>query len=258
MKKRLVVGNWKMYVTDADQAREFALGLRKRVRGLTGIDVRIAPPFPFLAELADVFASSPVAVGAQALSPYADAPHTGDVSGEMLKSVGVSFAIVGHSERRLSPQAGISGETNDMVRVSLERAAASGLAPILCVGEREREADGEHFVFIEAQLSSALKNIPKSALRKLVIAYEPVWAIGKQASDAMKPADVREMLIFIRKVLADVLDRSTALKLPILYGGSVEPDNAPALLAEGGVSGFLVGHASTKLDDFLSILRSCR
>lgn len=264
MKKRLVVGNWKMYIESPEEARAFALNLRRRARGLSGTAVYLAPPFPLLPEVAEVLESSPVLVGAQALSPSGDGQHTGDVSGKMLKASGASFAIVGHSERRL--RSGGSGESNDVVRAELEQAVAAGLAPLLCVGEHEHEHDGpstdfrigDHFSFIESQLSSALKNIPKNTLSKLIVAYEPVWAIGKRAEDAMQPAELQEMVIFIRKTLAELLDRKLALKVPVLYGGSVESTNARALLDEGGVSGFLVGHASAHLDSFLEIIKACK
>lgn len=130
--------------------------------------------------------------------------------------------------------------------------------PILCIGEREREKDGGHFELLEEQLVSALKGVPPSMLKKLVIAYEPVWAIGKHSESAIGPADLQEMVIFIKKVLADILDRKVALKVPIIYGGAVEPENAPSLIAEGGISGFLVGHASAQVEQFLEILEACR
>ncbi|HVZ75978.1 MAG TPA: triose-phosphate isomerase [Candidatus Paceibacterota bacterium] len=251
-KKRLVVGNWKMYMDDPREAREFFLGLRKRARGMSGIEVWLAPPYVLIPEAVEVLESSPVEVGAQALSSHADAPHTGEVSGTMLKWAGASFVIVGHSERRAS------GEGEASVREQLLRAAEAGLAPVLCIGERERGAEGEHFSDIEDQLSSALKNSAKGAMKKLVVAYEPVWAIGKRAEDAMKPQDLQQMVIFIKKTLAELLDRKMALKVPILYGGSVEPANASELVKESGVSGFLVGHASADLEQFLAILQACK
>lgn len=258
-KKRLIAGNWKMYVESPEEARQFALALRRRARGLAGVDIFLAPPFPFIQEVARVLESSPVRVGAQAIAPYSEPAHTGSVSGAMLKGAGASFVIVGHSERRLpTGQAGAAGETNDMVRAQLEQAAALGLTAILCVGEREREADGEHFAFIEAQISSALEGLPPAAVKKLIVAYEPVWAIGKSAADAMKPAELEQMVIFVRKMLADTIGRSAALRTRVLYGGSVEPANAAQLLEESGVNGFLVGHASADVESFVEIIHSCK
>src|SRR6185503_6622859 len=127
-------------------------------------------------------------------------------------------------------------------------ASAQGLAIVLCVGERERHESGEHFAFIKEQLATALSGLPKKALSKLVIAYEPVWAIGKHADDAMKPQEIQESAIFIRKTL---IEPAAAKRVPILYGGSVEESNAAQILKEGGVNGFLVGHASSDLGHFL-------
>jgi triosephosphate isomerase len=249
-KKRLVVGNWKMYIESPEEARRFTLSLRRRVRGLAGVEVWLAPPAPFIPLVADVLESSRIYVGAQKISPHEDPQHTGSVSAKMLKAVGASFAIIGHSERRAE------GETDEKVRSELLRATETGLAPILCIGENVREKDGEHFEVLEKQLTSALTHVPQNTLKKLVIAYEPVWAIGKRSEDSIGPADLQEMVIFIKKVLTDLLDRRVALKVPILYGGSVEPENAPALIAEGGVSGFLVGHASAQIDSFLEIIKA--
>lgn len=257
MKKKLIIGNWKMYIERPDEARALALQLKKKARDSKKVDIGIAPPFVFVAELVRLLESSPIKVGAQALSPYGALPdaapdkaRTGDVSAEMLKRSGALFVIVGHSERRAV------GDTKDAVHSELEQAARAGLMPVLCVGEREREHSGEHFEFVEEQLRSALKDIPKNLLKKLVVAYEPVWAIGKEGSSAIRPELLEEMIIFIRKVLAEVLDRQAALKVPVLYGGSVEPANARAFVDEGGASGLLVGRASANAEQFLEIIRA--
>lgn len=252
VKKRLVVGNWKMYITQADDARDFALALRRKTRGLSGVDVLLAPPHTLIPAVEEVLESSSIRVGAQAISAYADEKHTGDISGAMLKDAGASFAIIGHSERRAA------GESDALVREELLRAVEAGLTPILCIGEKERTRDADHFSYVEEQLNSALKDMPKNSLKKLIIAYEPVWAIGKSAADAMKPSDVHEMTIFIRKMLTELLDRKMALRTPVLYGGSVEPGNAVELLKEGGVAGFLVGHASADVDSFVAIIKACK
>jgi len=249
-KKRLVVGNWKMFIEEADEAREFALTLRRKVRGLSNVEVWLAPSHTLLGVVAETLKSSVIKVGAQSASTQNEPQHTGEVSATMLKDVGALFSIVGHSERRAA------GETNQAVRTQLEQVTATGLAPLLCVGEREREVDGEHFEFIEQQLTSALQALAPAAIKKLVVAYEPVWAIGKHAGDAMKPSELQEMVIFIRKMLTDLLGRRVASRIPILYGGSVEAANATSLLKEGGVSGFLVGHASAQVETFLPIIKA--
>jgi triosephosphate isomerase len=251
-KKKLVVGNWKMYIEKPEDARVFALNLRRKVRGMSGVDIYVAPSLTQLPVVSKVLESSPVKVGAQTISQHSDGKHTGDVSAAMLKGAGASFVIIGHSERRTE------GESNTVVRNQLDRAINAGLVPILCIGEEVRGAEDEHFSFVEEELTSALKNVPKNLLKKLIIAYEPVWAIGKRTEDAIKPADLVEMMIFIRKLLADLIDREAALKVPILYGGSVEAENASVLIKEGGVQGLLVGRASTSFDSFLEIIQSVK
>lgn len=251
-KKRLVIGNWKMYIEKPEEARSLSLFLRRKLRGMSGVDVWIAPPTPFVAAVATLLESSAIHVGVQKVTHHTDPQHTGSVSASMVKAVGASFVIVGHSEYRA-----VAG-TNEKINAQLEQVLAAGLTPVLCVGEESRSRDGEYFSFVEEQINSALRNVPKNLLKKLVVAYEPVWAIGKSASDAMKPADVREMVIFIRKVLVESVGREAALKVPVLYGGSVEGENAASLIQEGGVSGFLVGRASARAESFLEILEAVR
>lgn len=250
-----------MYVETPEEAKKFASALRRRSRTCSGVDVVFAPPFPFIPAVVAALKNSSIKVGAQTVSPFDGAQgkaYTGEVSAKMLKASGVSFVIVGHSERRAystgSGQA--SGESYERINAQVQRAHAAGLVVILCIGEQERDVAGSFFSVIEKQLSSALKDMPKTFAPKLVVAYEPVWAIGKSASEAMQSADLREMVIFIRKTLAGLLGRSAAERIKILYGGSVEGENAPQLLAEGGVSGFLVGRASAHVDSFLEILKA--
>ena len=239
-----------MYIESPEAARKFLQGLKRR-KGL-GAEAWIAAPFTLLSLLKGI------KLGGQTVSAHEGA-HTGEVSALMLKEAGASFVLIGHSERRRRVIEGkeVEGESNEDVHAQLAAAANAALTPVLCVGERERTAEGAHFNFIEEQLTSALRGA-QSLTAKLVVAYEPVWAIGKGAADAMRPAEVEETVIFIRKTLAGVLGRKVALKVPILYGGSVEPANVERLVAEGGVDGFLVGHASAKLEQFVEILKAVR
>jgi triosephosphate isomerase len=252
MKKHLVVANWKMYIEDGEAAATYAKSLRAKMRAFPNIAVSIAPSFILIPRLVDSFKRSNIAVGAQAVSASLSGAHTGEVSAAMLKKAGVAFSMVGHSERRAL------GETNEIVRAQMFDLAKEGLGAILCIGERERDQSGEHFSFIQEQLVSALAGLPRKAISKLVIAYEPVWAIGKSASDAMSSSEIQEAVIFIRKTLNGLLEPAVAKKVPILYGGSVEENNAGKILKEGGVNGFLVGHASAHLENFLPILKAIR
>ena len=247
-KKRLVVANWKLYIESPQEAKKFVSRLRRKSRLFSGVEVVIAPTYPLIPTVALGLKGSQIKVGAQTVSHFNEAKHTGDVSAHAIKLAGASYAIVGHSERRAQ------GESDEMIQVALKRAIEAGVIPILCVGELERNGEGSHFTVLEKQLS-ALRGIDSD---KLVIAYEPVWAIGKRAEDAIKAQELTELVIFIRKTLAEYVDRKAALKIPILYGGSVEPENASALINESGISGFLVGHASADPDSFFEILQACR
>lgn len=240
-----------MYVETAVAAKTFATGLKKTLKTVSDVEVLLAPSFTFLPFMATAL-KGVVRVGAQTLAPSVSNASTGGVSAAMLLDAGASFVIIGHSERRAL------GETEDMIRAQLESAFQAGLTPILCIGELERDPAGGHFAVVAAQLRAALQGTHKTRASKIIIAYEPVWAIGKDAAHAMQAADVQEMVIFIRKNLADIMERAVALKIPILYGGSVEAENARTLITEGGVSGFLVGRASSSVGSFSEIIKACR
>ncbi len=252
VKKPLVVANWKMYVSTPEEAKKFTSSLRRKARSFAGVDVVIAPSFTLLPLVAAAFKGTSVRTSAQSVSVFETGAHTGEVAAAMVKSFGASMSIIGHSERRAQ------GETNEMVRVQIRHAQAAGLTTILCIGESERDPSGAYLSTIVDQLRSALHEFKKDSTPKLVVAYEPVWAIGKSAADAMKGPDLREMSIFIKKTLAEHFERKAAMRIPILYGGSVEPSNARMLLEEGDVGGFLVGHASADVESFVEILKACK
>ncbi len=252
IKRPLIVANWKMYVNTPEEAKKFTSSLRRKARSFGGVDVVIAPSFTLLPLVAAALKGSSVKVSAQSVSVFETGAHTGEVAAAMVKSFGASYSIVGHSERRAQ------GETLEMVRAQIKHAAAAGLVTILCIGESERDQAGAYFTTIVEQLRSALSEFKKDSTPKLVVAYEPVWAIGKSAADAMKGPELREMSIFIKKTLAEHFERKAAMRTPILYGGSVEASNARALLEEGDVAGFLVGHASAEVESFVEILKAVK
>ena len=252
MKRKLVVANWKMYIESPDEAKKFTSSLRRKNRLFSGVDVVIAPPYTLLPTVFAGFKGSNIRAAGQAISQYDGGAHTGYISAAMLKKAGAAFVIVGHSERRAA------GETSEMIRAQLVAAANEGLMAILCVGEQERDTSGTYFSHITEQISSALQGFPKAEAHKLIIAYEPVWAIGKNAAAAVQTYELREMSIFIKKTLADIFERKAALSVPILYGGSVEGSNAESLITDGDVAGFLVGHASAEVDTFVDILKAVR
>ncbi|OGC88676.1 triose-phosphate isomerase [Candidatus Adlerbacteria bacterium RIFOXYC1_FULL_48_26] len=250
MKKILIAGNWKLYVTEVEDAKNLASQLKRKISKITNIDTVLMPTAPLISTVSAAVKKSSIAVGAQTVSPFLDGAHTGYESAAALKSAGVKWALVGHSERRAQ-------ESEDVIQAQVQAAVKAGLSVMLCVGEAERDPQGAHFSLIERQLSSALAHFPAKGT-KLVIAYEPVWAIGKSAAEACKPADLEEMSIFIRRALTELFDRTAATKIPILYGGSVDGSNVHELLTQGGVSGFLVGRASANAKSLFEIIDACK
>jgi triosephosphate isomerase len=175
---------------------------------------------------------------------------TGSVSAGALCDLGVSSVIVGHSERRAL------GDGNEVVAKKMKQALASRLRPILCVGEKERDVEGTYLGFLKEQIISALVKVPPELVKLITIAYEPVWAIGKDAKSAATPGDFLEKSIFIRRVIADLYDQKIATMIPILYGGSVDETNASSFLGEGKAQGLLVGRASLDPRSFGAIIKS--
>jgi triosephosphate isomerase len=210
--------------------------------------VCVAAPAPFLSAVSKRIQKTRILLAAQDVSAEPEGAHTGEVSPLMLKSVGVSHVIIGHSERREK------GESDALVAQKTIFALKSGLTAVVCIGERKRDAQGDYFNVIETQLRSILKVLVPTTLARLVIAYEPVWAIGtgKHAT----PEDVQEMKLFIQKIIAEVIGRNAVNKVRILYGGSVNKDNAELLLEVGRADGFLVGGASLKASEFAAIVKT--
>ena len=237
---RTVVGNWKMNTT---QSEAIELAYRIGTVSPRSATVGVAPPFPWLASVRDVLREGVVRLGAQTCSAHANGAHTGEVSVSMLAEL-CSFVIVGHSERRA-----MHVETDDVVRAKLRAVLSGGLSAILCVGETldEREAGDQEGV-VSRQLNAALEALPSDSGDRVTIAYEPVWAIGT-GRHAM-PEDANAMAGFVRSIC-----RNLGMgDMQVLYGGSVNAGNAEALLAGADVGGFLVGGASLKADDFLTIV----
>lgn len=249
MAKRLIVANWKMNPPTFAEAKEIAEATKKAAARAPGVSVVICPPVIYLRELAKNSRGG-VSFGVQDIFYEERGAYTGEISSFMVKNAGADFAIIGHSERRER------GEASAVIAKKVAAALDAKLAPVLCIGERARDALGEYLSVVRTQLTEGLADIPPGAIAKVAIAYEPVWAIGKKAQDAIAPRDLHEMAIFIRKVLTERLERAKALKVTILYGGAVESDNAHRLLHDGDVDGFLVGHASLDKKDFPLIIRA--
>ncbi|MEZ4200185.1 MAG: triose-phosphate isomerase [Candidatus Paceibacterota bacterium] len=245
----LIIGNWKMNPATLGRAQRLFLDIRKGLgRRRSSVDVVVAPPFPFISEMERLSPSQRIELCAQDMFFENTGAYTGEVSLPMLKSVGVSYVIVGHSERRAR------GETDEDVYRDVQLMLEHNTTAVICVGEKERDKHGNYFSVVEAQLRAALRDVPDNKLNKIVIAYEPVWAIG--TGNTATPEDAREMKLFIQKLLADRFNRSALNKVRILYGGSVKKNNAAALLEQGDVDGFLIGGASLKASEFTHIINS--
>jgi triosephosphate isomerase len=244
-----VAGNWKMF-TDRAGARELAGAVVEGLGGETRVRVAVCPPFPYLLPVAEVLAGSPVALGAQNCYTEKEGAYTGEVSPAMLLDVGCRYVILGHSERRHK-----LGESDEFINSKVHAALAAGLHVILCLGETlaERQAGRAEGV-LESQLSGSLKGLDAGAPSRVVLAYEPVWAIG--TGHNATPAQAQEAHAFIRGWVRQKLGEEVAASLPIQYGGSVKPDNARELFLQPDVDGGLIGGASLKADSFLAIVRA--
>jgi triosephosphate isomerase (TIM) len=246
MAKPILVANWKNHPESLARTNSLLLGLSKRAALYKKLSTFVAPPLPFFESVSKKIKSFG-SLASQDIFFNPEGTITGAVTPDILKGFGVKMAIIGHSERRAL------GETNEVVLEKIKSAFRTGITPLLCVGERERNMEGEHFEFIEEEIKLSLEGVRrKDDAEKLVVAYEPIWAIGKTSKDAISPDDLSQMVMFIKKVLTDIFDRESAEHIPILYGGSVEPDNARALM-ETGIRGFLVGHASLDPKNFALI-----
>jgi triosephosphate isomerase (TIM) len=248
MRRYLMAGNWKMHKTVAeavDLAKAIRAGLEARP---PQVDVVLCPPFTALEAVAQVLKGSRIAVGAQNMHWENQGAFTGEVSPVMLRDVGCSFVILGHSERRQ-----LFGETDDGVGDKARAAIAHDLTPLICVGETLSERESNRTLeIIERQVERALRHLGAEEARRVTISYEPVWAIG--TGHAATPEQAEEVQAFIRKLVGISHGKSVADALRVLYGGSVKADNIGALMAQGDIDGALVGGACLQARSFLDII----
>jgi len=247
-RKKLMAANWKMYKTP-QQAQEFLRAFLPLVEGHTRDEIAICPPFICLPAVVEALAGQSIGVGAQNLHWGKEGAYTGEISAGMLVAVGCTHVIIGHSERRQ-----YFGETDDTVNRKLQAALAAGLTPIVCVGEilQERESGLTEEV-LRRQCQRGLSSVSGEEARKLVIAYEPVWAIG--TGKTATPQIAAEAHVVIRAEAAKAVGKTVADNMRILYGGSVKPDNATALMSESEIDGALVGGASLDPKSFTAIVK---
>ena len=248
MRTPLVVGNWKMHGTIAE-SRALATGIRDGLKRPRGVDVVICPPFTALMAVAEIVGGTPIGLGGQNCHHEPSGAHTGEIAPTMLVDVGCRLVLVGHSERRRE-----MGEIDEQVNRKLRAALAHGLTPVLCVGETaEERRQGLTFTTVEGQLRAGLAGIESSAIGKVVLAYEPVWAIGTGVNAT--PAQAAEVHGYLRGLVSELASKELAQAVRILYGGSVKADNVDALAAEADIDGALVGGASLVAQGFIAIVR---
>ncbi len=247
-KQPLIIGNWKMNPRTEVEAITLAKATAAIRKKTTHAMVVITPPLLFLGAVAKSMKKSLLLLGVQHSHPGPVGAFTGEVSASMVQAYGVTHAITGHSERRAH------GETDEMVNAAVLMLLKQKMHPVICIGERVRDAQAHFYAEIESQITKALASVPAARYKDVVIAYEPIWAIGTGATAT--PADVLEMKLFIEKVLTKIGGRTAARAVTVIYGGSVNGDTAPLLYKEGGVAGFLVGGASLKPAEFEKIIKA--
>jgi triosephosphate isomerase len=250
MGKKFIAGNWKLNPVDTGKTLELSRQLRARLAPFTKTKVAVCPPYVTIAAVKDIFKETRVEIGGQNLYWEDSGAYTGEISAPMLKSAGCSYVIIGHSERRQ-----YFGETNETVHSKIKAALKHDLRPIVCVGETLEERDsGVLKDVVREQVTTALRGMDEEILGDLVIAYEPVWAIG--TGRTATPEQAQEMHQFIRGLLAEAINEAFSATTIILYGGSVKPENSAELLQQSDIDGALVGGASLDADSFAAIVKS--
>ncbi len=249
MRRKIIAGNWKMN-NDLNETRNLISNLVKSLTNNENCDIIICPPFTSLTEAGISIQNTPIKLGAQNMYFENDGAYTGEISAGMLKSTGCEYVILGHSERRA-----IFNESDSLINKKIKKAISSGLKPIFCVGEtleqREKEITND---VIKTQVTGGLKDVSNDEIKHLIVAYEPVWAIGTGRNAT--PAQAQEVHKFIRSLIKEKYSEDIADNLIIQYGGSVKPENAKDLLSQKDIDGALVGGASLKADSFLGIIKA--
>jgi len=249
MRKKVIAGNWKMNM-DLHQSQKLVSEIISGLGKDNKTEVIVCPPFTSLGEVSSLLKGTQVKLGAQNMYYEEGGAYTAEISADMLKSVGCEYIILGHSERRV-----IFSESDELINKKVKTALSKGLKPIFCIGELlEQRESGETIKVISAQIEKGLEGITAEQMKNIIIAYEPVWAIG--TGKTATPEQAQEVHLFIRELTAKKFSSSVAEKIIIQYGGSVKPDNSGELLSQKDIDGALVGGACLKADSFLSIIAS--
>lgn len=257
-KKVILVGNWKMNPSTMQDAQKRIVDIQKAAATHPSLKVIICPPFPFIAPLAwmannGAKTKGVISIGAQDASIFENGTaHTGDVSALMSESAGAKYVILGHSERRAM------GDTGQVISHKIQQALKTNMDVIICIGEKVRDADGGYLEVIKTQLKEVLMGINRQQFQRIILAYEPVWAIGSTSNQADSPYDLHQMVVYIRKCLREMFDPTISTLIPILYGGSANPGNAEDIICNGEVDGLLIGRASWTAESFSAIFDAIR
>ncbi|MDQ5971237.1 MAG: triosephosphate isomerase [Patescibacteria group bacterium] len=246
--KKIVIGNWKMNPASVKEAEALLKNVAKNQKDYKNIDVVICVPNIYLSNLAKI--KSKIILGAQDVFYEESGAYTGEVSAKMLTNFKVKYCIVGHSERRAM------GETNETCNKKIIALLKVGITPILCVGEKTRDESHEYLNIVKKQIESCLVGINKNLLSKIIIAYEPVWAIGINATRAVETSECQEMMLYIKKIIANISNPKIAHSIRVIYGGSVNVQNSLDLITNGNTDGFLVGRDSLNAMKFTKIIQS--
>lgn len=253
MRKKIVAGNWKMNTTLENAillASDIDMKIAESQKNIKDISIIIFPPYPFIHSVLDVVNPEKLMVGSQNIANQPNGALTGEVSAEMIASTGATHTIIGHSERRT-----YYGETNEILAQKIELALANNLAIVYCCGEtlKEREAE-KHYKVIETQLNETIFRLTPEVFKNIIIAYEPVWAIG--TGKTASPTQAQEIHAFIRNLIKKNFDETIADQVSILYGGSCKPNNAKELFSQQDIDGGLIGGASLKAEEFIKIIEA--
>jgi triosephosphate isomerase len=248
--KKLIVGNWKLYVSSLSEGKKLLRAIDKSFPRGVKSTVVICPPVALAVALRASYGGKRISFGTQDASFESEGKHTGEISPRQLKESGIDYVIVGHIERREK------GDTDEIVSKKVAAALSEKLHPILCVGEPERDQEGHFFEYLKKNIVSSLSRVASSDAKNLTIAYDPLWAIGN--AEAPAPSVIREASVFIRKTLSEIWGREAAEKVRIIYGGSVDAENADMIAEAANIDGVLPGRASVDPEIFCQIIKAFR